>query len=179
MSRHAEPVHAIDECVTGALATRADWAWELVYDWLAPQLRAFAVARAGRDEADDLVGTTFARMYAVADRFEGGPRELRAWAFAVLRNLIVDQHRRRTSESSAITKVIAGAADTLPNVTADVDPRMLAALDALPVRQRDALLLHVLGDLDYPSIAYALDVREATARQLVSRASRAMRTALG
>src|SRR5690606_27291763 len=78
---------------------------------LLPELRAFARMLAGsRAEADDLVQEALLRMLRAPDGFRPGAdpvAELRAWAFAVLRNTFYEGHRRRRREAARVAAVAA------------------------------------------------------------------------
>jgi RNA polymerase sigma-70 factor (ECF subfamily) len=58
------------------------------------------------------------------------------------------------------------------------DPAVAAALAALDSRQRDALLLHVWGELSYTEVATALRLPIGTVRSRISRACAALRGTL-
>lgn len=53
--------------------------------------------------------------------------------------------------------------------------RVLTAVNRLPRRQAEALMLHVVEDLPYPDVARALGCRESTARVLVYKARKRLR----
>lgn len=55
---------------------------------------------------------------------------------------------------------------------------LLAALEALPATQREAVRAHVLHDLSYQELAHRLGVPAATVRQRVSRGLTRIRTRL-
>lgn len=54
------------------------------------------------------------------------------------------------------------------------DPHALVALSELPAAQREAVLAHIVDDLDYGDIARDAGCSEALIRQRVSRGLRAL-----
>ncbi len=68
----------------------------------------------------------------------------------------------------------------LADASADLndDNRLTDALARLDPGQRDALLLHALGELSYAEIAAALDIPIGTVRSRISRACAALRAEL-
>jgi RNA polymerase sigma-70 factor (ECF subfamily) len=98
---------------------------------------AYAVSRAGRDLADDIVSDTFLVAWR---RFEAIPDDPLPWLLGVARNIVHERHRdaahqlRLRSQSSA--EVEGDVADTVTERAVT-----LAALDALGVADRELLTL--------------------------------------
>lgn len=141
---------------------------------LVPQLRAFARFLA-RDvaRADDLVQDTVLRALERQDAWTQGT-DLRAWTFRVLRNLFLDQQRRRRVEQRSLT--------TMPPVEAmdsvqhgrDSLRDLETAMAALPPTQREALILVAAMELDIATAATVIGVPEGTVKARVSRARAAL-----
>jgi RNA polymerase sigma-70 factor, ECF subfamily len=104
-----------------------------------PELRALAISLCGsRDRGDDLVHTTLLGASAPG-AVEGRRPELAAWLFAMLRNRFPSKERRHVDESGdRHDDVMPGRAqlDSWP-ISAD----LVAALERLPIQQRDAVIL--------------------------------------
>ncbi len=69
-------------------------AWEELYLWLYPRLTSYACARLDPDRASEAVSETFARAVAGIGRFTWKDSGFEGWMFTILRNVIVDMHRR-------------------------------------------------------------------------------------
>jgi RNA polymerase sigma-70 factor (ECF subfamily) len=132
------------------------------------------------DLAADVAQETFVRL------FQRGamPEDVRAWLAAVASNLFRDE-RRRTRRRAAL---LAGQPPELTMASRAPHPddhatasderrRVRAALDALPLRERQLLLLR-FEDYSYRELAVAVGVAESGVGTLLMRAMRAFRAAL-
>jgi RNA polymerase sigma factor (sigma-70 family) len=144
---------------------------------LIPALRRYAYALV-RDHtaADDLVQDTLERalLHWSSRRHEG---DLRAWLFAILRNLHVGRHRQNLRRGT----VVDIDEDELPETAAGQDivletRDVLAALDQLPEEQKSLLLLVGVEDFSYEEAAKVLGVPIGTVMSRLSRARRRLRS---
>ena len=143
-----------------------------------PALRRYAYALTRDTEtADDLVQDSLERALSRwrLHRSGGG---LRAWLFAIQRNLFIDRYRaaRRRGETEPLDE----DAGTMPPVQEAVlgVGDILAALDRLPEEQRSLLLLVGVEDLSYDEAANVLGVPIGTIMSRLSRARERLRRAL-
>jgi RNA polymerase sigma-70 factor, ECF subfamily len=137
-----------------------------------PQL--YRVARAwtrSREEAEDLVQETFARVLA-RPRFLRGEDEV-GYLLRALRNTLISQ-RRAASRRPATTELAEASS---VGTRASDDPaeaveirQVYAAISELPDEFRDALVAVDIAGLSYQEAARALGLREGT---LTSRLFRA------
>lgn len=135
-----------------------------------------------REEAADLVQESFLRVFAQLEHLEGREVNLPAYLHRTARNLVYDRSSRRAAErATAAVEELAGADEAL-----EVDPERSALLGdqqmavrranaALPERQRLALALRELQDMDYAEIGVVLDMRPEAVGQLLVRARLALR----
>src|SRR5262245_41485976 len=136
--------------------------------------RLYRAARAwtrSREEAEDLVQETYARVLA-RPRMIRNEDEL-GYMFRALRNTLISQRRteqRRPVTTELVENVAAGA--RAGDDPADAAERRLvhAAIAELPQEFRDALVAVDVAGLSYPEAARALGVPEGT---LTSRLFRA------
>jgi RNA polymerase sigma-70 factor (ECF subfamily) len=144
-----------------------------------PELRAFARLLAGPPaEADDLLQEALARMLAGLERFEPGTN-LRAWAYAVLRNTFREQHRQRRRQV-----LREGQAMPEPGASGGQEERqelreLSGAIRRLPPAQREALVLVGAQGLSHEEAAAICEVPVGTMKARVSRARSALATMLG
>lgn len=145
---------------------------------LIPALRRYARALLrDRDDADDLVQDTLERaMKRWHQRNEVG--SVRAWLFAILHNLAIDEFRRRTRRgvSSPIDNVPEASLSIPPDQDAAVRRGdILSLVSLLPNEQRSVLLLIGVEDLSYAEAAAVLDIPQGTVMSRLSRARERLR----
>ncbi|MDB5941147.1 MAG: sigR2 [Ramlibacter sp.] len=140
-----------------------------------PRLRRYARALAGnRDDADDLVQDTLERAWA-RSRLWRGVGDMRAWLFATMHNLHADGVRRPRLQT------VAQDDDTpeIPVPAAQGDRLALldlqAALERLPLEQREVLLLVGLEDMSYAEVAQLLAIPPGTVMSRLSRGRERLR----
>ena len=149
---------------------------------LLPRLRAFAVSLSrSRTEADDLVQGACERALGSLASFREGSN-FDAWMMRILRNLWIDNHRKRRGE------VPLEGADAPPEPAGDdgrkvVEARLALgdtrmAIETLPEEQRSVLLLVAVEDLSYAEAAQVLGVPLGTVMSRLSRARERMRSFL-
>jgi RNA polymerase sigma-70 factor (ECF subfamily) len=140
-----------------------------------PRLRRYARALAGnRDDADDLVQDTLERAWARSGLWRG-VADMRAWLFGIMHNLHVDGVRRprlRTLPMGDDTPEIP-VAPTQGDRLAVLD--LQAALDRLPVEQREVVLLVALEDMAYADVARTLGIPIGTVMSRLSRGRERLR----
>ncbi len=135
---------------------------------LAPELRRFARALVARDsgdparDAEALTRDTLAR--AIRAERQGRARDPRVWLRATLMGL-----------NRARLKARGAAATPAPG---NAGPGVTDALSALPLDQREALLLVALEGFSYAEAAEALCVPRITVGARVARARLALETLL-
>jgi RNA polymerase sigma-70 factor (ECF subfamily) len=99
-----------------------------------------------------------------------------AWVRRVAMNLAADRGRRLQRQARALLRV--GPPATVP--PASVEAIALAeALQTLPVRQRQAIVLHHLVDLPIDEVAAILDARTGTVKSWLARGRKALAATLG
>lgn len=127
----------------------------------------------------DIAQETFLRAW---QRFEQVSRyeQPRAWLFRVATNLASNHRRHRSIQSAALAQLTYGQSAATDSA---IDPAtgvaesatVCAALLAMPVKQRSALVLRVVYGLSIPEIAEALGATSAAAAMTLSRARESFR----
>lgn len=124
-------------------------------------------------EAHDVVQETYLQAWKSFHRFELGTN-CRAWLYKIMFH-VIQHHRRKASRYVLATTddETPGFESTLqyePPVPHDLnDEDVLAALDRLPHRYRDAVLLVDVEELSYKEAAAALGVPVGTIMSRLSR----------
>ena len=147
---------------------------QLLLTWV-PRLRRYARALAGnRDDADDLVQDTLERAWAKSALWRG-VADMRGWLFGIMHNLHVDGVRRPRVATQAMdddTPEIA-VAPTQGERLAVLD--LQAALDLLPMEQKEIVLLVALEDMSYAEVASTLGIPIGTVMSRLSRGRERLR----
>ena len=140
-----------------------------------PRLRRYARALAGnRDDADDLVQDTLERAWAKSGLWHG-VADMRAWLFSIMHNLHVDGVRRPKLATVLMdddTPEVA-VAPTQGERLAVLD--LQAALDLLPIEQKEIVLLVALEDMAYADVAATLGIPVGTVMSRLSRGRERLR----
>jgi RNA polymerase sigma-70 factor (ECF subfamily) len=148
-------------------------------------LRYFRKAPFTREDAEDLVQKTMLLVFqhrgelVQEERFVG-------WLYAIARNVKITELDRRRAER----RVIVGGADDAPEPRVDApgveelakDERreaLRAAIETLPPRQRQCLMLRVRDELSYDEIASLLRLSLLTVRNHIAEGKKALRDMLG
>jgi RNA polymerase sigma-70 factor (ECF subfamily) len=147
---------------------------ESLLTWV-PRLRRYARALTGnRDDADDLVQDTLERAWARAALWRG-VIDMRGWLFSIMHNLHVDGVRRPRVATQPIDY------DTPELATAPTQGERLAvldlqaALDRLPIEQKEIVLLVALEDMAYADVAQTLGIPIGTVMSRLSRGRERLR----
>jgi RNA polymerase sigma-70 factor (ECF subfamily) len=137
------------------------------FDRTAPGLvRLCYLATLDREAAADAAQEALARAWRDWDRISGAGSDPGAWTRTVALNLCRSRWRSlaRHARLTPRTWTVASRLDDLP----DVDLRR--ALRRLPVRQREAVVLHYWADLDVAGCAAAMGVSTGAVKRHLSRA---------
>ncbi|MGD0368492.1 MAG: RNA polymerase sigma factor [Acidobacteriaceae bacterium] len=136
---------------------------------------AFSVTR-NAAEAEDAVQETFLRVLRHESRL-GEIRDYRVWLVRIVWNIVLDKKRRAKTRPEG--EDIADHARVLPSSDRPADDsaissqernRILALIDRLPTREREALLLSAVEELSTAEIAAALGTTESSIRSRIFRA---------
>jgi RNA polymerase sigma-70 factor (ECF subfamily) len=134
------------------------------------------------DAAADLTQEAFAAFWGSLSRpaAESAP-DPKAWLYGIARNRWRKRCRdaRECDGLEEAAAVIDGALGPEASLIRAVDTeRIAAAVAALPPDYREALVLRVFDELEYPQIAAALGIAEGLVRWRVHQARQRLRTAL-
>ncbi|MBR7831711.1 sigma-70 family RNA polymerase sigma factor [Actinospica durhamensis] len=124
--------------------------------------------------AEELVAEGFARAFASWRKVSVHPAP-GAWVVRTALNLHISWWRRRRHETAWDQRF-----DRLDQAPAEppLDAHVLAAVKALPLRQREVIALRVFMDLDTQDTAQALGIAPGTVKAHLSRAMATLRNEL-
>jgi len=138
---------------------------------------AFSVTR-NAAEAEDAVQETFLRVLRHESRLDE-IRDYRVWLVRIVWNIVLDKKRRAKTRPEGediadharmLTTGERGADSTV--ISSQEHARILALVDRLPAREREALLLSAVEELTTAEIAAALGTTESSIRSRIFRARR-------
>lgn len=169
------------EIISRSISQRA--AFTEVYDRHQRVIYRYVSRRIGPAHADDVTSETFLVAFARRDAFEGD--DARPWLLGIATVLMRKFARQEArawrgmlaSDLGRISSDEIGAADTRLDAER-IAPRLGSGLARLSPGDRDVLLLHVFGDLDYQGIADALTIPVGTVRSRLNRARVKLRASL-
>lgn len=166
------------------LAGDAD-AFVRLYRRQLPAIVQFFMRRTGNAEVSaDLSSEVFAAALQSAEHYNPASGPVLAWLYGIAANKLADSYRRGRVEDHARRDLSMGAVpftdadlDRVEElVSASVDRHALrAAMAALPVSQREAVIGRVLAERSYAEIAAEMSCSELLIRQRVSRGLRTLR----
>lgn len=146
-----------------------------------PRLLALATRMLGdAAEAEDVAQECFVRLWRQASAWRPGAARFDTWLHRVALNLVYDRLRRRREIAVA---AVPETPDPAPGpdaglAEADRAARVAAALQALPDRQREAIVLHYYQELSNIEAAQAMEVSVEALESLLARARRKLRALL-
>src|SRR3954452_25499576 len=142
-----------------------------------PQLRRYCLRLVAEARADDVLQQSFLLAWRALQQGRT-VRELRPWLYAIVHNTAITHLRTGVFDYVELPDTLEGDGGT----EADVERRSatrqtLAAVAALPDRQRDALLAVALEGRPHSEVAMAMGLTGNGLRQLLFRARTTLRAA--
>ncbi len=139
----------------------------------AADVHAYAISLLGdRSAAEDVTALAFERLYRSRSRLDHRRGTPRAWLFSIARNAALDElRRRRRRPHYELVDELSGesaSGDSLECLARRATVR--DALAALPVREREVVLLKFHGQLSNGELARALGISESNAGTRLYRA---------
>ena len=147
---------------------------------LAPRVLGYAMRLlSDRAEAEDVTQEAMLRLWRVAPTWRTGEAKVSTWAYRVVTNLCTDLRRTRSRRPSVNLDDAPEVADgsrgvVAAMIAADRMAVLQMALDQLPERQRQAVVLRHIEGMTNPEIAEILDVGVEAVESLTARGKRAL-----
>jgi RNA polymerase sigma factor (sigma-70 family) len=168
-----------DEVVSSAIAIDTRSAVDLELERLHAASYAWALTccRGNRDHAEEVLQMTYLKIIEGKARFEGRS-QFKTWLFGVIRHTALEQLRWRTIRErlmeafSRRTVPVAGEEATANAESVQRRERLLAALGALPRRQREVIELVFYHEMTVAEAATTVGVSVGTASVHYARAKK-------
>ena len=148
---------------------------------LAPVVFAQAFRMLGdRAEAEDVTQESLLRLWKAAPGWDATRAKITTWLYRVTSNLCIDCLRKSNRNSG---DEVPEVADETPGIDRKLQATARAqalqhALQTLPDRQRQALILRHIEDLSNPEISDIMEISVEAVESLVSRGRRALASTL-
>jgi RNA polymerase sigma-70 factor (ECF subfamily) len=174
-----------EDFATVLLAAQAGAGWASTQLWHehAPAVAGFLRARGSR-EPDDLTSEVFLAVFDRLSAFRGDAAAFRSYVFTIAYRRLVDELRMR-GRRGATLELLADEDPRRASSAEDEattrfgDQRVLALIEALPVDQRDVMMLRIVADLTVEQIAVVLGKRAGAVKALQRRALERLRKEFG
>ena len=144
---------------------------------LAPVVFAQAFRMLGdRAEAEDVTQESLLRLWKAAPGWDATRAKITTWLYRVTSNLCIDCLRKSNRNSG---DEVPEVADETPGIDRKLQATARAqalqhALQTLPDRQRQAMILRHIEDLSNPEISDIMEISVEAVESLVSRGKRAL-----
>lgn len=171
---------ASDETLVVLYAKGDPDAARLLLGRLAPRVMGYALRLlADRAEAEDVTQEAMVRLWKVAPDWRQGEAKVSTWLYRVVTNLCTDRRRARMRRPAMALDEAPEVADATQGVEAALmqSDRMAAlqeALNLLPDRQRQAVVLRHIEGMSNPEIAAVMAIGVEAVESLTSRGKRAL-----
>ena len=167
----------IDRCVARRSAVEREAAWEEIVRRYRRKVFGIAYKFTGRyEESEDLTQEIFFRVFRSLDRFDRGA-DFGTWLYSVSRNHCIDHYRSGRREREALVDraismedMASGRFDPHRSLEALDHKQLLSrALEELPVKLREAVVLRDIHGLTYQEIVDRLGLPEGTVKSRINR----------
>jgi len=155
----------------------SDPAFEAIVERYRRALMRYVTRLLPPERAEDVVQQAFVKAYEAMHR-DAAELNLRPWLYRIAHNAALNALRDRALGHAQLDERIDGVERPDQVFERSVGLReLVVAVQALPDRQRDAILLRELEGRSYEEIGAALGVTDGAVRQLLNRARNSLRAA--
>jgi len=159
-----------DERLVDLVRAGSEPAFETIVERYRRALMRYASRLLPPDRAEDVVQQSFVNAYEAMHR-DGAALNLRPWLYRIAHNTALNALRDRGLRHDQLDERIDGVERPDQALERTQGLRdVFVAVQALPDRQREAILLRELEGRSYEEIALALGITDGAVRQLLNRA---------
>jgi RNA polymerase sigma factor (sigma-70 family) len=166
-----------DERLVDLVRAGSDPAFEAIVERYRRALMRYVSRLLPPERAEDVVQQAFVKAYEAMHR-DAAELNLRPWLYRIAHNGAVNVLRDRALGHAELDERFDGVERPDQALERTLGLRdLVVAVQALPERQRNAILLRELEGRSYGEIATALGVTDGAVRQLLNRARNSLRAA--
>lgn len=157
---------------------------ELIRDYGPLVLKICASFGRSQDHVEDLFQEIWAKVFERRRSFQGSG-SFGAWLCRVASNQCINDYRARQTRRTALEKsreTVVSMELTWQSADAEVEvergdlqKRLLAAVQKLPEREKEAICLRILGDRSPDEVARIMGIDQTTVRSNISRGIQRLR----
>ena len=164
-----------DERLVDLVRAGSDPAFEAIVERYRRALMRYVSRLLPAERAEDVVQQSFVKAYEAMHR-DAAELNLRPWLYRIAHNSALNALRDRALGHAELDERIDGVERPDQAFERAAGLReLVVAVQALPERQRDAILLRELEGRSYEEIGTALGVTDGAVRQLLNRARNSLR----
>lgn len=173
---------ATDEELMDAYVDGDETAFRLLFERYGPILLRLTRRHLGSEVlAEEIVQQTFFRLHGARHDFRRGSR-LRPWIMTIAMNLVREHWRRqkrRKPSSVEVDSRPAPQAELMPLELSERSRLLHAALEQLPISQREVVELHWFQERPFAEVATIIGTSEGAVRVRAHRAYTTLKHLLG
>lgn len=173
-----------DDALMQRIQQQDEQAFTLLVDRYMTALHGFVWRMLGNSsDVEDVVQETFLRVWYRAEQWQEGRAKLSTWMHRIAHNLCIDLYRqnRGIKVDIELEEVQNVATATQPEdiwLQAEISQQVEHALQALPEKQRSAVILCHYQGMSNRQAAEVMDVSVAALESLLARGRRTLRVKL-
>lgn len=136
-----------------------------LYEKYKEKVKAYVSGKVSHvQDAEDLVSTVFLKIYQNSDKFDASKAKLSTWIYAITRNTVIDYFRTRKvyCELEEISLCEESITETLE--AEDMLEMLCKALEKLPKKHRDLIILHYYTGKTLKEISVSLGMSYINAK---------------
>ncbi len=140
---------------------------ERIYREFQPKIARYVAARIeNHADVEDLVSTILLKVFAHLEEYDETKGSLSTWIYAITRNQVIDYYKKR--KTLPLPEGYEPKTTSFPAFADEILDELAYALERLPERQRNAVVLFYYAGLSHREIAQKMGISYANARKICS-----------